>query len=405
MRQGLDSATGAGHAGSASIGGAAREALSAERLLAWFSVHRRDLPWRRNRDPYRVVVSEVMLQQTRVETVLAYYERFLERFPTVQALAAAPEGDVLKAWEGLGYYSRARNLHRAVREVAARYGGEFPQDASELARLPGIGPYTAAAVAAIAFNQPVAAVDGNVLRVMARSLGIADEVTRPAVQRRIRDVVQALIPQGRASEFAEALMELGALVCTPRRPSCSACPWREGCAAHAAGQAEALPVRRSKARPRPVFGAVAIIAQGGRVLVVRRPDDGLLAGMWEFPWAEGAGREHTGPDLAQSVAARLGLPVRVEREFDPVRHVFSHVEWRLRVYLCTPCGGRSEHSPTGTQARWVSAAELSQLTFGRAHRRIGQQWLERLDAANAGRGEAWRWPERGEPGSGRVDSG
>ena len=319
-----------------------------------------------------------MLQQTRVDTVVAYYERFLSRFPTVQALAAAPETDVLKAWEGLGYYARARNLHRAAREVAARYGGSFPQDPNELAQLPGLGPYTAAAVAAIAFNRPVAAVDGNVLRVMARALGIADDVTRPAVRRRIAASVQAMIPAGRASEFAEALMELGALVCTPRSPACSACPWQEACAAHASGQAEALPVRRGKTRPRTVFGAVALIARDGRVLVVRRPDGGLLAGMWEFPWAEAAGLEEAGPALAQGVASRLGLAVRVERELEPVRHVFSHLEWRLRVYLCRPAG-EPGGSAAGTELRWATAAELSELAFGRAHRRIGQQWLALLE--------------------------
>ncbi|MFO7311177.1 MAG: A/G-specific adenine glycosylase [Bacillota bacterium] len=376
----MASAAGAGRTGSALPEGAARGELSAERLLAWFAGHRRDLPWRQNRDPYRVLVAEVMLQQTRVETVVAYYERFLSRFPTVQALAAAPETDVLKAWEGLGYYSRARHLHRAAREVAARYGGSFPQDPNELAQLPGVGPYTAAAVAAIAFNQPAAAVDGNVLRVMARALGIAEDVTRPAVRRRIAAIVQAMIPAGRASEFAEALMELGALVCTPRSPNCSACPWQQGCAAHASGQAEALPVRRAKSRPRPVFGAVALIDREGRVLVVRRPDGGLLAGMWEFPWAEAAGLDEAGPALAQSVASRLGLAVRVERELEPVRHVFSHLEWRLRVYLCRLVGEPGAHG-AGTELRWASAAELSELAFGRAHRRIGQQWLELRELA------------------------
>jgi len=175
-------------------------------------------------------------------------------------------------------------------------------------------------------------------------------------------------------------MELGALVCTPRSPNCSACPWQQGCAAHASGQAEALPVRRAKSRPRPVFGAVALIDREGRVLVVRRPDGGLLAGMWEFPWAEAAGLDEAGPALAQSVASRLGLAVRVERELEPVRHVFSHLEWRLRVYLCRLVGEPGAHG-AGTELRWASAAELSELAFGRAHRRIGQQWLELRELA------------------------
>ncbi|HEY8418371.1 MAG TPA: A/G-specific adenine glycosylase [Limnochordales bacterium] len=384
----------------------ALEPLSAEALLAWFAVHRRRLPWRENRDPYRVWIAEVMLQQTRVETAIPYYQRFLEQFPTVHALAEAPEAAVLKAWEGLGYYSRARNLQRAAREVVARYGGTLPADARALAALPGIGPYTAGAIAALAFNLPVAAVDGNVLRVMARALGIPEDVSRPAVQRRIAAAVESLIPPGRAGLFVEALMELGALVCTPKSPQCTACPWQRACVAHGTGQAERLPRRAPRTRPRPVYGAVAVIARGERVLVVRRPAEGLLAGLWEFPWAEAAREEDASPALVQAVARELGLEVQVERELVPVRHVFSHLEWRLRVYACRWLGdaadqpgrtavqtgmapadhaggegdrGRGRDStqdPALTPERlWASREELARLAFGRAHRRIGQLWL------------------------------
>jgi len=354
--------------------------------LQWFAVHRRPLPWRENRDPYRVWVAEVMLQQTRVDTAVPYYRRFLERFPTVEALAGASETEVLKAWEGLGYYSRARNLQRAAREVVARYGGKLPQEADALAALPGIGPYTAGAIAALAYNQPVAAVDGNVLRVMARVLGIDDDVTRRAVQRRIKAAVEAMIPPGRGGALAEALMELGALVCTPRAPRCPDCPWQEACAAYQTGQADVLPRRRARTRPRLVHGAVALIDWGGRVLVVRRPDEGLLAGLWEFPWAEAPAEADAGPALAQNVARRYGLLVRVERELAPVRHVFSHVEWRLRIYACRRVGeeGPPALGPGLTEHRWASPAELARLTFGRAHRRIGEHWLTVTTASQGG---------------------
>ena len=409
---------GANNGGAAS----ARATLPAEALLEWFAAHRRRLPWRENRDPYRVWIAEVMLQQTRVETAIPYYQRFLEQFPTVQALAGAPEVAVLKAWEGLGYYSRARNLQRAAREVVARYGGALPADPRALAALPGIGPYTAGAIAALAFNLPVAAVDGNVLRVMARALGIGEDVSRPAVQRTIAAAVEGLIPPGRAGSFIEALMELGALVCTPKSPRCVACPWQGACVAYRTGQAEFLPRRAARTRPRPVYGAVAVIARGERVLVLRRPAEGLLAGLWEFPWAEAASNEDAGPFLAEAVAGDLGLAVQVERELAPVRHVFSHLEWRLRVFLCRWLAGTgqnpggaaqpAEHGagddvnrgvggeaavgaarnavPAGAQGTperlWASREELARLAFGRAHRRIGQLWLTSADARTGGGG-------------------
>ncbi|HLT58900.1 MAG TPA: A/G-specific adenine glycosylase [Limnochordales bacterium] len=348
-------------------------ALPADRLLAWFAAHRRPLPWRENRDPYRVWVAEVMLQQTRVDTAIPYYQRFMALFPTVHALAQASEAAVLKAWEGLGYYSRARHLHRAAREIVARHGGRLPQDPAQLAALPGIGPYTAGAIAALAYNQPVPAVDGNVLRVMARALAITEDITRPAVQRRIAAAVEAMIPPGKAALWAEALMELGALVCTPRQPDCSGCPWQEACAAYRLGQVHALPRRRPRPKPRPIFGAVALIQREQRVLVVRRPDEGLLAGMWEFPWAEAPAAADAGPALAQAVARQWGLAVQVAAELEPVRHVFSHLEWRLRVFVC-PLVEEVGPPPPGPERRWASPKELARLALGRAHRRIAQRW-------------------------------
>lgn len=336
-------------------------------LLQWFAVHRRDLPWRVGRNPYRIWISEVMLQQTRVDTVVPYYRRFLEAFPTVPSLAAAPEADVLKLWEGLGYYSRARNLHRAAQQIVERFAGELPRTVDELRTLPGIGRYTAGAIASIAFNEPVAAVDGNVLRVIARLAGITDVITKAAVQRRIEEHVVAMIPPGQAALMTEALMELGALVCVPRTPLCEQCPWQDDCVAVAKGIAAELPNRPARTRPRIVMGAVAVVRSGDTVLVTQRPEEGLLAGMWEFPWVETPvderrrgrpdGRQGKNDavfpapeDKAEAVAdaeaeadaellrdalrERHGIDVRVVAQLPPVRHVFSHLQWQLSVFEC-----------------------------------------------------------------------
>lgn len=366
-------------------------------LLAWFDENRRDLPWRTDRTPYKVWVSEIMLQQTRVEAVVPYYYRFLAAFPTIDHLAAAPEADVLKVWEGLGYYSRARNLHKAAKEVRARYGGRLPPDAAELRTLPGIGAYTAGAIASIAFGEPTPAVDGNVLRVIARLVGVEDVITTAAARRRIEEQVAAMMPAERPGDMTEALMELGALVCLPRNPSCGRCPWRGDCVALAEGLVEELPRRPVRTPPKIVRGAVAVVESGGGatppfVFVRRRPAEGLLAGMWEFPWvelgSEGAGsdRGHPPDGVQGLLAEECGLPLQIVRRLPPVRHVFSHLEWRLDVFFCTlrdaGLTGLMRAGPPGEGAStveerglWVEEEQLSQLPFGRAHRRIADAWL------------------------------
>jgi A/G-specific adenine glycosylase len=266
------------------------------RLLAWFEAEGRRLPWRTGkgassnargdsparRDPYRVWLSEIMLQQTTVATVAPYYERFLARWPTVQALAGARLDDVLHAWQGLGYYARARNLHRAAREVAGRPGGRFPRDEAELGRLPGVGPYTAAAVAAIAFGCRTVPVDGNVARVIARLYGMQTRL--PEGRAAIAAWARAMLLLRRPGDFAEALMDLGATVCTARNPRCGECPWRSACRAFASGEPTTFPPKK-KSSPRPVRHAVVFWGEDGRgrVLVRRRPERGLLGGMMEFP--------------------------------------------------------------------------------------------------------------------------
>ena len=255
-------------------------------LLAWYDRHRRELPWRapsgQRPDPYRVWLSEIMLQQTTVATVGPYFDRFVARFPSVYALAAAALDDVLHSWQGLGYYARARHLHASARAIVERHAGEFPREAQELRRLPGIGDYTAAAIAAIAFDRPLAAVDSNAERVVARLF--AERTPLPAVKPRLRELAAALVPRERAGDFAQALMDLGATLCTPRRPRCVLCPWRAACAGLAQGIAEDLPVSAAKPERPLRYGVAFWLRRGdGAVLLRRRPDKGLLGGMTELP--------------------------------------------------------------------------------------------------------------------------
>jgi len=311
----------------------------AERLLAWYDRERRDLPWRaqpgETPDPYAVWLSEVMLQQTTVAAVKPYYARFLERWPTVQALAAADDAAVMTAWAGLGYYARARNLLKCARVVAHDHAGRFPATEDGLRTLPGIGAYTAAAIAAIAFGRRAVVVDGNVERVMARLFAVGTPL--PDAKPALRDLADALTPTRRAGDHAQAVMDLGATLCTPRSPACGLCPWRSDCAAQKAGLAEALPARQPK-RARPTRRGVAFWIQrrDGAVLLRQRPAEGLLGGMMEVPsspWVEaGSGDPH--PDPAARVAADAPLPLG-EWHAVPglVSHTFTHFHLELSVVM------------------------------------------------------------------------
>lgn len=318
------------------------------RLLEWYDVHKRDLPWRRSRNPYYIWISEVMLQQTRVETVIPYYHRFLDRFPTVEALADAPEEQVLKAWEGLGYYSRARNLQAAVREVKESYGGRVPDSKEEISSLKGVGPYTAGAVLSIAYNKPEPAVDGNVMRVLSRYFLLRDDIAKPSTRIGIEKLARELIPEGKAGDFNQALMELGATVCTPKSPHCLTCPVMEQCAGRLEGIADELPVKTKAKPPRPERRAVAFIEGAGeeaaRILARRRPKEGLLASMWELPHvllpetmpeSGAAGADAAAMRfLREKLAAEYGLRVEPVEPMMDAEHTFSHIHWRLRVYRC-----------------------------------------------------------------------
>lgn len=345
-----------------------RASRIASDLLNWYATCQRDLPWRRSRDPYRIWVSEVMLQQTRVETVIPYYTRWFERFPTLQALAEAPEEQVLKAWEGLGYYSRARNLHQAVREVVASYNGEVPDDPALVARLKGVGPYTVGAILSIAYNRSIPAVDGNVMRLLSRLFLIGDDIAQPATRQAMEGLAAQLIPTGQASSFNQALMELGALVCTPTSPKCLLCPLREHCRAFADGAVERLPVKAKSKAPRPVDVVAAVIFHEGRLMIARRPSDGLLGGLWELPGGERP--EGMGWEQAAHLLLRegYGLEVEVEAHLTSVKHVFSHLVWDLRAFTAHLA---PESTPVESESvRWVRPEDLGRFAFSVAHQKI-----------------------------------
>lgn len=336
------------------------------RLLAWFDAGHRDMPWRRTKDPYRILLAEYLLQRTRVASGAPYYERFVERFPDVASLAAASEAEVLRAWEGLGYYRRARNLHAAAKSIVRDHGGRVPSDAASLATLPGVGPYTAGAVASIAFGERVPAVDGNVTRVVSRLFRVEEDVTTASGRRRIRDLAASLVPPARAGAFNQALMELGSRTCTPRRPGCPSCPLHEICLARAAGIEARLPRTPPARRPRTVPVAFAYVRSTGGVLLVRRPDSDILGGLWSLPGGEIL-RDRDGPSqLRALVAAQTGLRVKVREDVARVAHAFSHRRWSGHVYRCVPGGGRVRTS----EVRWVSSQDITALPMVPDHRRL-----------------------------------
>lgn len=369
-------------------------------LLDHFDRTRRALPWRSERTPYRVMVSEFMLQQTRVATVVPYYRRWVRRFPGWDALAEAEEEEVLRAWTGLGYYRRARSLHRAARMVRDRFGGELPEEPAALRRLPGVGEYTAGAVASIAFGRVAPAVDGNVRRVVCRLFDLEAPTAR-----RLRDAAAGLVDPERPGDFNEAMMELGATVCTPRSPGCWDCPVRGWCRARAAGTVAERPARRPRRRaPRVEHVAVVVVgraaegggrgwpgpsadADGGRpsivILLRKRPDSGLLAGMWEFPSLELTGDEEADDVRITAAATRLlkelALPARPTAPLRPVRHAFTHLHATYHPVICLP------HHPTppippADRHSWVPLAGLGDRPLPVAQQKIAAQlrdWLRR----------------------------
>ena len=338
------------------------------RILAWYAKNARSLPWRipgGGGDPYGVWVSEIMLQQTRVETVIPYYERWLGLFPSVAALAAAPEQSVLSAWEGLGYYSRARNLHKAAKMVVSEFGGQIPRDAAQLRRLPGIGRYTAAAIASIAFNQNVATLDGNLRRVFARVFNVSAPADSPAGEETLWALAQTHLPPGRAGDYSQALMDLGASICLPKNPLCLLCPLNELCQARALGIQEQRPVLKPKAAVPHKRKAAAVIVRDGLALLSQRPAKGLLGSLWEFPSAE------VDADQAEALVAAIEtaykLRVRPLARLGEFRHTYTHFTLTESAWRCELI-----EEPDDASAKWVSVEKLGEYPMGKVDRGIAK---------------------------------
>jgi A/G-specific adenine glycosylase len=348
-------------------------------VLKWYMAHDRPLPWRGISDPYRVWVSEIMAQQTQVETVIPFYQRWLQRFPTVGALAAASLTEVLVYWEGLGYYARARNLHRAAQLVVGQYGGELPRTLEGLRALPGIGAYTAAAIGSMAFGLDAAALDGNIERVLARVFDIRQDVKSTAGRRAMRTLAQSLVPAGQAGDYNQALMDLGATVCTPRAPQCPVCPLRTICQARRLGVQHERPLPRPRAPLPQRQAAAAVVRKNGRVLLIQRPPEKLLGSLWAFPQSPSHARRPAA-DLQRALRNEWGLKIEVGAELATQVQTFSHYRLTLRVFDCRWTGG----SAAGADRKWVRPSALDRYPMGKADRQIarGLQAPERPAGAN-----------------------
>jgi A/G-specific adenine glycosylase len=354
-------------------------------LLAWYGVEARDLPWRQTEDPYAIWISEIMLQQTRVEAVLSYYARFLERFPTIEALASASIDGVLKAWEGLGYYRRAHNLHRAAKVVIEEHDGHVPASAKELRTLPGIGPYTAGAIASIAFGLDEPVLDGNVVRVLSRLYCIGGDPSLSRTKKVLLGKAAALIPQGEASRFNQGLMDLGARICRPRSPRCHECPVATHCDAHHTGHEVLFPERRARKGVPHVDIVSGIVwddrpfSSGARHLIAKRNEDDMLGGLWEFPGGRVEEGESFEEALTRELREELAIDVEVIAPFMHLDHAYTHFRITLYVYHCRHTGGEPE-SIECADWTWARPDELESYAFPTADRKI----LDALAAQRSG---------------------
>lgn len=350
-----------------------------QELLAWFDVHRRDLPWRRDRTPYRVWVAEIMLQQTRVETVIPYYERWMRHFPDVQTLACASEQEVLKEWEGLGYYSRARALHRAAKQIEAEFHGELPRDTALLKALPGIGPYSAGAISSIAWGKASPALDGNIRRILTRCYDIAEPIHTLRTEKLLWQLAAQVLDQDRPGDFNEALMDLGSSVCLPAAPHCELCPIREDCLACARGTQNRRPVQ-TPALPIPHYEVTAAVIQdqqSRKFLLARRPANGLLGNLWEYPGGKQEPGETLEQCLAREIREELEVEISLDAPFGVYRHAYTHFKVTLHAYRCHILSGVPR--PVASSALvWAAAGELSAYPMGKIDRRISENLVNSI---------------------------
>ncbi|MCK4741857.1 MAG: A/G-specific adenine glycosylase [Anaerolineales bacterium] len=340
-----------------------------DKLLGWYRAHGRDLPWRRSKDPYAIWVSEIMLQQTRVETVIPYYTRWMEQFPDIQSLARATTDEVLSLWEGLGYYRRAHNLRKAALMILAEFRAVIPDQIADLKRLPGVGVYTAAAIAALAFNVDTLALDGNLRRVIARLIDLEDDPRRPQGERSIREWADEVMPSGQAGEFNQALMDLGATICTPRKPQCGLCPLMPSCLAYAHGTQLERPIPRPGARVPLYHVSAAVIQRADMVLIGRRPEGKLLGGLWEFPGGKQDPGESIEACLRREIQEELGVDVQVGVHFGTFPHAYTHFKVNVHAYRCEILSGEPQ-ALDHDQLCWAALSDLEDYPMGKVDRLI-----------------------------------
>jgi len=342
------------------------------KLRDWYRKNARGLPWRKTRDPYAIWVSEIMLQQTRVETVIPYYQRWLAEFPTLAALAEAEEDHVLRIWEGLGYYNRARNLHQAARMVIDHHQGRVPADHQSLRALPGIGPYTAGAILSIAFNQSAPILDGNLRRVFTRLYNISSPIQTAETEKQLWAIAESLLPERNPGDFNQALMELGALVCQPRNPRCEVCPLAEECLANQLGLQGERPVRKQKTPLPHIQVTAAVIPNGDQVLLAKRPPGGLLGGLWEFPGGKQEEDETLQETLSREIVEELNLEIEIGELLGTYQHAYTHYRITLHAFCCRLVSEDLQLN-YHTESAWVDRKDLGSYPMGKIDRLIADQ--------------------------------
>lgn len=349
--------------------------LEIPELLTWWDTGHAETPWRKTRDPYAIWVAEVMLQQTQVATVIPYFERWMARFPSVEELATAPLNDVLKIWEGLGYYSRARNLHAAAQTIVDEYGGRLPKDVQELMKLKGIGRYTAGAIASIAFDRPAPVLDGNVIRVLSRLLDFDGDVTKSKAKNYLWQEAARLVPNHRPGDHNQALMELGQTICLPANPHCHLCPISVTCLARARGTQHERPVRPPRREiPHHDVCAGVIWGEDGRILIAQRPLDGLLGGLWEFPGGKLLAGESFSQALRREIFEELGIEIEVGSKLAAVEHTYTHFRISLYAFHAYHIAGEPRNLEVADHA-WISLDELPEFPFAVTDQKIMKELL------------------------------
>jgi len=345
-------------------------------LIEWYQTHKRELPWRNTSDPYEIWVSEIMLQQTRVDTVIPYYHRFLKAFPSIYELAKADQQQVLKLWEGLGYYSRGRNLHHAAKQVVKEYDGAVPSTYNEITSLKGIGPYTASAILSIAYQKKYAVVDGNVVRVVTRYNGITSDIRKSSVKKEVQEFMDDAVPALNPGDFNQAVMELGATVCTPSNPDCGSCPLQTDCKAWNTAQTESIPYKSPEKKiPHHQIAVGIIVNENDEVLISLRPQESMLGGLWEFPGGKQEKGETLDETLKRELKEELGVETDVFDKFKELKHAYSHFKITMHAYWCKIKRG-SPKPNSSDKLEWVHLNNIDHFPFPKANKSIIHDLLE-----------------------------